>query len=73
MARLGFPVVVLVPLPVVVVCGLGFAVTMLVNVDFGSVLAVLVLTTTDVVALGKRAVVDVSVSVEAGVVKFWLA
>lgn len=64
-AKLGFPVVVLAPLLVAVVCGLGCTVTTLVNVDFGGVLAVVVLKTTDVVAFWKRAVVDVSVRVEA--------
>ena len=47
--------------------------TMLVNVDFGGLLAVLVLRTTDVVAFGKRAVVDVSVRVGADEVEVWLA
>ncbi len=72
-ARLGLPLVALASLPVVAVCGRGFAVTILVNVDFGGMLAVFVLTTTDVVTLGKRAVVDMSVSVEAEDVEVLLA
>ncbi len=71
--RLGLPVVTLASLPVVVVCGLGFAVTILVNVDFGGVSAVFVLMTTDVVAFGKRAVVEGSESVEVEDVEVWFA
>ncbi len=47
--------------------------TILVKVDFGGVSAVFVLMTTDVVALGKRAVVDVSMSVEVEDVEVWFA
>ncbi len=74
-ARLGCPAVVLAPPLIVVVCRLQFAVTMLVNVDFGSVLVltVFVLRTTEVVAFGKQAVVDVRVRVEAEDVEIWLA
>lgn len=72
-AKPGFSVVALAPLPVVPVCGLAFTVTMLVNVDFGGVLAVVVLRTTDVVAFWKRAVVGVSVKVGADDVEVWLA
>ncbi len=71
-ARSGLPVVTLASLPDDVICGFSVAVTILVNVDFGGVPAVVVLMTTDVVALGKRAVMGVRVGVEAENVEVWL-